>query len=376
MQKSRGGRRIPLYLFLGVMLFALAQSVWWMVYQLGESNRLRDQELAVYEERQRSLTLELQRIGRPINQMERRHILEYYPGMALRETDEGVTGLAPVISSTVQEKSWDDARGRARMFLAEGGFFTLLLVFGIWLQLAAYRRLEDTLRQQSNFISAVTHELKSPLTSISLFAELLEKPDLDPQARMTAASSIREESARLTGLVEQILRVRTLDARDLRLDRLPVELGALVERQMGELEHRAGARGISLVSRIQQGDSLVLGDSEALGLLVGNLIDNAIKYSADNSQIEIGVERSGSLVQCWVQDQGQGFEPHESRRLFDRFYRAGDELTRKTTGTGLGLYLVREFAEAMDGRVRADSDGPGTGARFTVTLPLLKGKEA
>jgi signal transduction histidine kinase len=375
MRKSRRGGRIPLFIFVGVMLLALAQTLWWTLYQYQQSVELREAELARYEAQIAAVQLELQRIGRPLSLAERQNLHELYPAMALSETDEGQTGLTPVVSTEVLEQVWQDSRSRTRMLAAEGAFFALLLVFGLWLQLLAYRRLADSVRQQSNFISAVTHELKSPLTSISLFAELLDEESVADETRLSAAASILEESARLTALVEQILRVRTLDARDMRLEKQPVDLTSVVSRQIEALARRAEGSGIKLVSQAGNSPMMVRGDAEALCLIVGNLLDNALKYSETGTCITAGLKRHGKLVECWVQDEGAGFHPEEGRRLFDRFYRGGDEMTRRTTGTGLGLYLVREFAEAMDGRVRADSEGPGTGACFTLTLPLLNGKD-
>lgn len=387
---KKGGRvrhRIPLFLSVGIMLLALAQSVWWVIFQVGEGGRTRDLQLKVLEERTRLAERELQAVGRPLDATEQAYFLARHPGLALMADDSSSTGLSPVVGSAAIRQAWDEAGRRARMFVLEGVFFALLLLLALWVQLSIHRRLTDAVRQQSNFISGVTHELKSPLTSIRLYAELLENDQVKPEARVRGAAVIREEADRLSTLVEQILRARALDARETRLEPRPLELGAwLVERTPAldgrlraherRLELQGDARAPGADGEAGGGEAFrgywVAADEEALDLVLGNLVDNAIKYTPPQSTVRLGLRRQGPWAEIWVADEGVGFHAEESRRLFDRFYRGGSELTRRTKGTGLGLYLVREFVEAMDGRVLAESDGPGRGARFSVMLPLQR----
>jgi signal transduction histidine kinase len=372
---GRIGHRVPTYVFVGLMTLALAQSTWWVIYQVGESARTRDLELKILEERARLAERDLQAVGRPLDADEQTVFLRRFPGLALMATDSSATGLSPVVGSERLRQAWSEAARRTRMFVLEGAFFTLLIMLAVRYQLKAQRSLGDAVRQQSNFISGVTHELKSPLTSIRLYAELLENPDIKPEARLRGAAVIREEADRLSALVEQILRARALDAREMRLELRPLELQAWLQDRAVAIEGRLRVHerqlersGAALPESL--GPFWVLADEEALDLVIGNLVDNAIKYSPRPSRISLGLERQGPWAELWVADEGVGFEPQESRRLFDRFYRGGSEMTRRAKGTGLGLYLVREFAEAMNGRVLAESDGPGRGARFAVLLPL------
>ena len=387
---KKGGRvrhRIPLFVFIGLMALALAQSLWWMVYQVGEGALERDLQLKILEERARLAERELQAAGRPLTEVEQRAFLQRFPGLALMKAETAITGLSPVVSSESIHRAWDESARRTRMFLLEGGFFTLLILLGVWFQLMAHRSLSDAVRQQSNFISGVTHELKSPLTSIRLYAELLENEELKPQARQRGALVIREEADRLTALVEQILRARALDAREMRLEPRLLDLRAWlserVEALCGRLAVHERTPVLAEAAAAEDGgagtateDLWVAADEEALDLALGNLVDNAVKYSAPGSAVTLGLRRHGHWVELWVADQGVGFEPGESRRLFDRFYRGGSELRRRTKGTGLGLYLVREFTEAMGGRVAAESDGPGRGARFAILLPRQRKRKA
>jgi signal transduction histidine kinase len=377
-KSGRVRQRIPLVISVGILVLALVQSIWWMVYQVGEGARARDLELRILEERARRMEGELQAVGRPPTREEQVRLVARYPGLALMTAEESITGLSPVVSREAIQEAWRRYGARTRMFLLEGAFFVVLLLAGVWVQINTHQRLSEGVRQQSNFISGVTHELKSPLTSIRLYAELLENAELPLDKRLRAGQVIREETDRLSALVEQILRARAVETRDLRLEPVSLDLAAWLAARVGALEARLAAhdRPLLLEGELDGGQGAgplwVSADPEALELVLGNLVDNALKYSARPAAIRLGLGRKRHWAEWWVADQGVGFAPEESRRLFDRFYRGGNELTRKTKGTGLGLYLVREFVESQGGRVTAESDGPGRGARFAVALPLQR----
>lgn len=380
-KSGRVRQRIPLVISVGILVLALVQSIWWMVYQVGEGARARDLELRILEERARRMEGELQAVGRPPTQEEQVRLLARYPGLSLMTAEESSTGLSPVVSREAIQEAWRSYGARVRMFVLEGAFFIVLLLAGIWVQINTHQRLSEGVRQQSNFISGVTHELKSPLTSIRLYAELLENTELPQEKRLRAGQVIREETDRLSALVEQILRARAVETRDLRLEPVTLDLAAWLATRAEAQRARLAAhdRPLLLEGELAGGQEAgplwVSADPEALELVLGNLVDNALKYSAKPAAVRLGLGRKRHWAEWWVADEGVGFAPEESRRLFDRFYRGGNELTRKTKGTGLGLYLVREFVESQGGRVTAESDGPGRGARFAVALPLQrKGK--
>jgi signal transduction histidine kinase len=363
---------MPLALFVGIMVLALAQALWWLIYQVGEGGRQRELQLRIYEERAAVALRDLALFDRPLSEAEHQLFHHRYPGLALMASEALPVGVEPVVSGAVIDRIWSESRRRSRMFLAEGCFFTTLILFGVWLQLVAHRRQEAALQQQSNFVAAVTHELKSPLTSIRLYAELLEGATVADETRRRAAAAILEDAGRLGALVEQILRARTLELRDARLEREELELGAWLAGWLEKARERAAQRSFVLLSQGPAEPLPVLADREALGTIAGNLLDNALKYAAGTGELRIELNRVGRFAELVVADRGPGFDPDESRRLFDRFYRAGDENTRRAPGTGLGLYIVRELAQAMGGRVRAESEGAGRGARFSVLLPLLQ----
>lgn len=364
------GRRLPLAIFVGVMLLALAQTVWWMVFQAGEGQRQRELQLKVFEERAAVALRDLALLQSPLSPAERRVFHERYPGLSLMASEALPVGVEPVVAGEVLDRVWGESRRRSRMFVMEGGFFTALILLGVWLQLKAFRRQEAAVQQQSNFVAAVTHELKSPLTSIRLYAELLEGDGVADDIRRRAATAVLEDVDRLRGLVEQILRARTLEVRDLRLEPRAIDLVEWLETWLDGVVDRAARRGFAIERQLPEEPLRVQADEEALGTVVGNLLDNAMKYAAGTGTVRVELRRLAHFAELAVVDKGPGFDPDLSRRLFDRFFRAGDENTRRATGTGLGLYIVRELALGMNGRVRAESDGPGRGARFSVALPL------
>ncbi len=370
MRLSQRRRQIPFYIFVGIMLLALIQSCWWLIYQTGEGQRYRELQMRVFEERAQLAERELALKPDPLSEAEQAEFLERHPGLTLMRSNRFPGGFEPAVAGETLERIWADSASKTRMFLYEGAFFTLLILGGVALQWLAHRRLGEAADQQSNFVAAVTHELKSPLTSIRLYTELLAREDLEPAARRRSAEAALEDADRLNRLVEQILQARTLDVRDARLDFIVLDLGEFLEDWTAGMRERVAARGRNLVL-VEPGRPLpVLVDPEALSTVLTNLVDNAVKYSPGGTEIRLGAVARGRYAELALENKGVGFESGENRRLFERFYRTGSELTRKTPGTGLGLYIVRELLRAMKGRAGAESEGPGKGARFLVHLPL------
>lgn len=259
---------------------------------------------------------------------------------------------------------------RIIMISSEGMAFAVVMTCGAYLIYRSLRREEQLRRDEANFLSAVTHELKSPLASLRLHAESLELRANDAERVRTYAARMTTDVDRLERLVENLLAAGRAEAGA--LDVRPVEMNLSAELQ--QYANSAGPvlaeRGFELILQIDP-DVKVGIDPSALRTVVENLLDNAIKYSTPPSAITLRLRRAGSNVIMEVSDQGVGLTPAESKRVFERFYRAGDERVRTTKGTGLGLYLVREIVKAHWGDVTVQSGGPGKGATFRVSLPAL-----
>ncbi len=227
--------------------------------------------------------------------------------------------------------------------------------------------------QHDAFIHAVTHELKTPLASIKLYLQTLQRRELPPGTQHELIDTMLEDSERLQLTIDQILLAgKTGDAR--RVDN-PTEVD--VSDIVGECVTLAGKRHhlvngeVRLVDRVPQGTFVVKGDRDELVAAVTNLVDNAIKYSGDRVKVGVDVARLGvRRVGISVRDQGIGITRHELKRVFRRFYRLPAALRSRVRGTGLGLSIVRAVARRHGGRVYAESRGTGQGSTFTLELPL------
>jgi signal transduction histidine kinase len=376
MKLSRRTRqRLPLYALVLLTGFASLQALWWVWYQLLEGVHYRELSLQLLEERVRLAEVDM--ASKPqLTREEQASFSNRYPGLVLAFSTRFPSGYAPVIDTHRQAAIWAESRRRSRMFALEGGVFVIILGAGVWFQARAYRRELRHSEQQSNFVSAVTHELKSPLTTIRLFGELARREGLDEGKRAEISTRILESTDRLNQLVDQILLARTLEGDHFQLELQPVDLDRWLESWAETAGQVARNAGFSLELHRQHHDHeracWIQADAKALDSVLANLFGNAMKYSPEKGPLSLHLNRTRQFVELQLRDQGIGFHQTEAPLLFDRFFRAGSELRRTTRGTGLGLYIVRELVLRLGGRVGAESDGPGKGACFTVTLPLLK----
>ena len=285
-----------------------------------------------------------------------------YPGFGLAVAPQAVAALR------------DRDRAHVRMFVFEGAFFLGLLLLGVLALLRVLRHEVGLMRQQANFLSAVTHELKSPLAVIRLFCETLQMRALEPARQASYLGTMLQEVERLDGLVANLLAVARLDAERVTVHRELIELDEAVAACLGQMRLDAlpaGPLRADMVYRAPPAPLWVQCDLEALRCIVRNLLDNAIKYGqAEGRPIEVAVARAGGAATVRVTDYGRGLEPAELPRIFAKFYRVGDELVRQREGSGLGLYLARALAEAQGGSVTGFSPGLGCGTVFALTLPL------
>ena len=230
-------------------------------------------------------------------------------------------------------------------------------------------RVRSTQQGQRDFVANVSHEMKTPLTSIQGFAQaILDGTASDAGAQRHAAGVIHEESGRLTRLVDDLLDLARLDAGQVAFARAEVDLNALLARVVDRLSLRAAEQSIRLENGVR-GLPVVTGDGDRLGQVFTNLIDNALKHTPAGGRVTIRGEGRGAQVLVHVEDSGPGIPPDELPRIFERFYQV-DKARRggEGRGSGLGLAISREIVQAHGGRLEAVS-APGQGSRFTVTLP-------
>jgi len=224
-----------------------------------------------------------------------------------------------------------------------------------------------------SFINAVTHELKTPIASIRLYLETLQRREVDDAKRREFYQLMLVDTDRLMGTVEQVLKAGAVAQKKGSKQRVAVDFSALAH----DCVDLARARHHLLAEQIEYrelpaaaGGAEVLGDPEELHTAVTNLLDNAVKYSPDGVQIAVELETPDTEhVVLRVRDRGLGIPENELKRIFRRFYRVRQRGRPRMKGTGLGLFIVRAIARNHGGRVFAQSDGAGKGTTVTLELP-------
>jgi len=224
-------------------------------------------------------------------------------------------------------------------------------------------RLEQAMRLQRSFIADAAHELRTPLTAVALQLQLAERAQ-PGEARTAAFAKLRGGSERATHLVQQLLALARAEPEGSNQPMQPVDLSEVARCIVVEQNSMAVDRGLDLGVSATQG-AVILGHPEALRVLVGNLVDNAIRYT-HSGRINVETHVEGAEVLLVVSDTGCGIPPEDRERVFDRFYRraSGD-----TTGSGLGLAIVQKIAQRYEGRVSLEDGVGGRGLKVTVRFP-------
>jgi two-component system, OmpR family, sensor histidine kinase SenX3 len=226
--------------------------------------------------------------------------------------------------------------------------------------------------QHDAFINAVTHELKTPIASIRLYLETLQTRAVDEARRLEFYRIMVDDSERLLGTIEQVLRTGRIGASRRRLNLSRIDLGGVVEQCVERLRavHKVAPEALAY----HPGPPVtIVGDAEEVRAAVSNLIDNAVKYSGNDVKVTVETANvNGKYVALRVTDHGPGIEKTELKRIFKRFYRVPGAVATRVKGTGLGLYIVRSVAKRHGGRAWAESEGPGHGATFVLQLPIVK----
>jgi signal transduction histidine kinase len=229
-------------------------------------------------------------------------------------------------------------------------------------------------RQQQDFVAAVSHELKTPLTSIRMYGELLREGWVPEEKRKEYYAYIHDESERLSRLIGNILQLARMERQEMALERKPVPVSELFDLLRSRLSAQIERAGFEASFELDPGldGRRVEVDNDALLQILINLVDNALKFSAraEYKAVVVAARAAGHGAAVFsVRDHGPGVPRAQSRRIFELFYRGGDARARETVGTGIGLALVRQLAVAMGGSVEVVNREPG--AEFRVHLPLL-----
>ena len=245
-----------------------------------------------------------------------------------------------------------------------------VLLVGTIILFVTGQRQSSAARQQRNFVSSVTHELKSPLASLQLAFETMTSHELDGPTKQRIADIIDSDIERLRRLIDQILVAGRLDRGILSFDDASsiVPMEDLIRRITDKLSYMDPNLNARLTIDCPPGLAL-RASRMALNLILNNLIENAIKYSPRQSPIKIGFDQIRSEVFMYVRDQGIGLDKKDKKRLFKLFRRGEAAVKKAILGTGLGLYIVKSAVGVLGGRVWAESAGSGQGSTFYVSLP-------
>jgi two-component system phosphate regulon sensor histidine kinase PhoR len=317
----------PLYLFYLLVVYVLLQFCWW-AYLLVELNN------EVFEHRIENVRL---------------------------KSHDAAQGLQEelLLKEKLHQRWW--------MITGEGTVFIVLLGIGGVLTYRSIKKQFDLARQQKNFLLSVTHEFKSPLASIKLYLQTLQRHDLDRDKAASFIDSAVHDADRLNMLVENALLANTIDHKGYLFHDEPFNFSALV-RLAVQKYNAAPENKNSVEAEVDEGLEFT-GDKQALLLLINNLLENAGKYTPGPAPVAVSLKRVGSTLHFSVADQGVGIPEDEKKNIFKKFYRLGNEETRSTKGTGLGLYLVAQIADHHRGRITVRDNRP-KGSIFEVEFPI------
>ncbi|HTL81782.1 MAG TPA: ATP-binding protein [Bacteroidia bacterium] len=320
----------PLLLFYILVVYVLIQFGWWAFLLVRQNNEVHNAQVELLELR--------------VNYGEKEKANE----IALKESLEKKL-----------HKEW-------MMVLGEGSVFLVLLILGISRTRNSFRKEAEMNERQKNFILSVTHELRSPLASIRLQMETLKKRELPKEKQEEIQNNAIEDIDRLNTLIENILVATRLDNHLYILKKSQGDISSAVERTIQRLQPVISKDHVMKID--VQADVNAEFDEVALQSVLSNLIENAAKYSPDGKTILVQLKKNSNGINIVVKDEGPGIPDDEKPKVFDRFYRSGNEETRRTKGTGLGLYIVKNLVTAHGWEIGLRND-PSGGCIFEISIP-------
>ena len=346
--------------FAVLLIVCVAQLGWWLIDQWLLAAEVQQRTEARHQQSIEAAELMLERGVSP------EAVESVFPDLLAADGADGLR-VQPDVLAAVEDERWS----RVNQYAWEGGFFFVVLLAAIVVLWQALRTEARLRRRQNNFVAAVTHELKSPLAAMRLSAETLDFREADADTRQRLIRRLLVSLDRMETTVTNVLDTARIDEDKLTLAPENVDLVATIRDLVDSLENTAQSRGIDLGIEAPR-HVMVLADRHALGSVLRNLVDNAFGAVSEtpNAKVTIAVDGDGSQARIEVRDNGRGFDPEDAAKLFDKFYRPGDEMRREGRGTGLGLYIARTIAGGSGATLSAHSEGRGSGAVFRILWPL------
>lgn len=281
-------------------------------------------------------------------------------------------GCCLVALAVALNVGWILLNWREVALLVLGIVFFVLIITGVVLNTTFLIREIRRNEQHDAFINSVTHELKTPITSIRLYLETLKTREVTEAQRDEFYQIILADTDRLQQTVEQVLRAGRTGLKHRQLNRSMIDLAEIVREclDLTRIRHKLDERALHYSESLDTGGARVVGDADELRAAVSNLLDNAVRYS--DREVDVSVEVTTldeKRLAVRISDRGIGISSSQLKRIFNRFYRAQGAFMARVKGTGLGLFIVRSVVKKHGGRVFAESEGPGHGSTFTIHLP-------
>ena len=262
------------------------------------------------------------------------------------------------------DQSQEDTSRRIIMIIGEGGVFILILMAGFWKIQQSIAKEIQLSQRQNNFMLSVTHELKTPLTSIQLALQTLKKRNLKTEDQADLIAKALGANQRLSSLIDNIINASRLESNDFTPRREIFPLKTFLQNKTAELTASHEQASIKLNCEVD----IIHADAYMLETIFNNLLENAIKYSGKNPKMEIIVKQNEKFIEIIVSDQGTGMTAEEKQQIFKKFYRVGNEISRSQKGSGLGLFITSEFVQLHKGRIKCENNKPA-GTKFIIELP-------
>jgi two-component system sensor histidine kinase SenX3 len=282
-------------------------------------------------------------------------------------------GIGLVALAIALNVGWIILNWRESVLLFFGIIFFALIIAGMIVNTSFLVRELRRSEQHDSFINAVTHELKTPVASIRLHLETLQRRALPETQKQEFYSLMLSDTDRLTATVEQVLRAGRAGDKKAGRDKSAIDFRQLVRECMdaARARHRLSEETLHYEEKTSNSSGMpVLGNAEDLRTAVFNVLDNAIKYSGDNVDVRVRLDAPDEKrIVLSVQDHGVGIPPDDMKSIFKRFYRVNRRALSHVKGTGLGLFIVKSIAHKHGGRVSAESPGEGQGTTITMELP-------
>lgn len=308
-----------------LFVYIIAQFLWWEILMVRQNNALLEEKQKVYE-------------------------------LTIANTDQLKAEIDKLQKSKVQ---------KTYMVVGEGTIFLLLLLYGINLIRKANIKEHELLDQKNNFLLSITHELKTPLATTKLQLQTLKKHQLTVEKQQELLDIAINESERLNSLIDNVLLAARMQENEYHMSKERVDLSDFITK-IAHASYRSSLESGNLKLTLEPAVVCEV-DKLAFPSILTNLVDNAFKYSGEIMDVRIDLKKKDNGINLMVSDRGMGIKDTEKKRIFDQFYRSGSEETRRSKGTGLGLFIVKYLVEKHGGTISVKDNTP-SGSVFEIQL--------